>query len=59
MDVLGHMGKNNLIDWSKLRTMDSLVIASGLENDVDLSISNDAHFKKAIPGKRFLSLGAL
>jgi predicted nucleic acid-binding protein len=59
IDVLDHMGKNNLIDWSKLRAMDSLIIASGLENDVDLFISNDAHFKKAIPGKIFLSLDAL
>lgn len=59
MDVLEHIGRNHLIDWSKLRTIDSLIIASGLENDVELFISNDAHFKKAIPKKLALSLDAL
>ncbi len=59
MDVLEHIGRNNLVNWSKLRTTDSLIIASGLENGVDLFISNDAHFKKAIPGDLSLSLDAL
>lgn len=59
IDVLEHIGRNNLVDWSKLRTTDSLIIASGLENGVDLFLSNDAHFKKAIPGDIFLSLDAL
>jgi predicted nucleic acid-binding protein len=48
-DVLECIGKNNLIDWSKLRTLDSLIIASGLANGVELFISNDTHFKRAIP----------
>ena len=59
MEVLEHIGRNNLIDWSKLRTIDSLIIASGLENGVELFISNDAHFKKAIPRDLALSLDAL
>ena len=40
IDVLEHIGRNNLVDWSKLRTTDSLIIASGLENGVDLFLSN-------------------
>ena len=59
MDVLEHIGTTNLIDWSKLRTTDSLIIASGLENGVELFISNDAHFKKAIPRDLALSLDVL
>jgi predicted nucleic acid-binding protein len=59
MDVLEHIGRNNLVDWPKLRTTDSLIIASGLENGVDLFISNDAHFKKAIPDGMSVSLDAL
>ena len=55
-DVLGRIGKNNLINWSGLRTTDSLIIASGLANDVELFISNDTHFKKAIPRNFALSL---
>lgn len=55
MDVLDRMGRNNLISWSKLRTTDSLIIASGLANGVELFVSNDTHFKKAIPGTFALS----
>jgi predicted nucleic acid-binding protein len=55
IDVLEHIGKGDLIDWPKLRTTDSLIIASGLENAAELFISNDAHFKKAIPGDLALS----
>ncbi|MEA3360099.1 MAG: type II toxin-antitoxin system VapC family toxin [Thermodesulfobacteriota bacterium] len=58
MGVLGRMGKNNLINWSRLRTTDSLIIASGLSNGVELFISNDTHFKKAIPGNFVLSFDA-
>ncbi len=56
--VLKHVGENNLVEWTKLRTIDSLIIASGLENSVDLFISNDAHFKKAIHEDLSLSLDA-
>jgi predicted nucleic acid-binding protein len=59
MDVLEHIGSNNSVDWPKLRTIDSLIIASGLENGVDLFVSNDAHFKKAIPADISVSLDAL
>jgi predicted nucleic acid-binding protein len=55
-DVLEYIGKNDLINWPKLRTIDSLIIASGLANGVDLFISNDAHFKKAIPDDWVISL---
>jgi predicted nucleic acid-binding protein len=56
--VLEHIGGDNSIDWTKLRTIDSLIIASGLENGVDLFVSNDAHFKKAIHQGLSLSLDA-
>jgi len=54
-DVLEHIGRNSIIEWSKLRTIDSLIIASGLEKDVELFISNDDHFKRAIPRDLMLS----
>lgn len=47
-DVIGVIGIDERISWSKLRAVDSLIIASGLINEVDLFISNDLHFKKAI-----------
>lgn len=47
-DVLGHIGLESQINWSQLRTTDSLIIASGLANNVDLFVSNDHHFKKAL-----------
>jgi predicted nucleic acid-binding protein len=59
LEVLAHIGENSLVDWSNLRTADSLIIASGLENCVDLFVSNDAHFKKAISGDLSLSLDTL
>jgi len=49
VDVLPHIGMDTRIDWSRLRTADSLIIASGMLNDVELVISNDLHFKKALP----------
>ena len=58
LGVLEHIGGNNLVDWTKLRTTDSLIIASGLENSVDLFVSNDAHFKKALHEGLSLSLDA-
>ena len=38
-----------LFDWSKLRTLESLIIASGLVNHVDVFVSNDEHFRQALP----------
>ncbi len=48
IDVLSTIGIDERISWSKLRVVDSLIIASGLLNKVDKYISNDMHFKKAI-----------
>ncbi len=47
-DVLEHIGRDKRIDWAKLRTVDSLIIASGLEGEADLFISNDDHFRRAV-----------
>ena len=55
MNVLEIVGNDERIDWSGLRTVDSLIIASGLVNGVDLFISDDRHFKKSLPGKMILS----
>jgi predicted nucleic acid-binding protein len=52
-NVLEHMGVHPQIDWPRLRTIDSVIIASGLLNNVDLIVSNDFHFKKALP-KEFI-----
>jgi len=54
-DVLEHIGKDLTIQWSQLRVMDSLILASGLINSVDLIISNDIHFKKALTGDLILA----
>jgi predicted nucleic acid-binding protein len=47
-DVLECVGNDERIKWNRLRTMDSLIIASGLVNQADLIISNDKHFKSAL-----------
>jgi predicted nucleic acid-binding protein len=52
-EILDHIGKDQSIKWDKLRIVDSLIIASALKNKVDIIISNDAHFRQAIP-KDFL-----
>ncbi|MFO7665574.1 MAG: type II toxin-antitoxin system VapC family toxin [Desulfobacterales bacterium] len=54
-DVLDNVGKNSAIEWSQLRVMDSLILASGLVNSVNLIISNDIHFKKALAGDIILA----
>jgi hypothetical protein len=46
--VNNHIGDDNQIDWSQLRTLDSLVIASGMFNHVDVFVSNDEHFRRAL-----------
>ena len=53
--VLEYICSDFQITWSNLRAMDSLIIASGLANDVDLFISNDDHFNRAIPKTNILS----
>ena len=47
-DVLEIIGLDNRIKWENLRTIDGLIIASGLRNHVDKIISNDLHFKQAV-----------
>ena len=49
------IGGDEQIDWVKLRTLDSLIIASGLTNAVDRIVSNDDHFRQAIPRHLLLS----
>ena len=44
-DILEIIGIDDRINWAKLRTIDSLIIASGLKNNIDRIISNDLHFK--------------
>lgn len=53
--VLEMVGNDARIEWKGLRTVDSLIIASGLFCGADLFISNDRHFKKALPRKMILS----
>jgi predicted nucleic acid-binding protein len=53
--VLDVIGNDKRIKWSKLRTVDSLIIASALENNVDKIISNDNHFKQALPKELLIS----
>ena len=53
--VLDIIGNDNRIQWSKLRTVDSLIIASALKNKVNKIISNDHHFKQALPKELLLS----
>jgi predicted nucleic acid-binding protein len=53
--VIDHIGHDKQIDWSKLRTLDSLIIASGLVNHVDVFVSNDEHFRQALPSSMLLS----
>ncbi len=55
MNVLEIVGNDKRIDWSGLRTVDSLIIASGIVNGVDLFVSNDRHFIKSLPRKMILS----
>ena len=52
-DTLKQIGMDTRIQWSHLRTMDTLIIASGIINNVDLIVSNDIHFKKAL-AKEFI-----
>lgn len=55
LDVLDRVGIDEKIKWIGLRTVDSLIVASGLVNGVDLFVSNDRHFQKALPRKMILS----
>ena len=48
-EVLDKIGKDQRVKWPKLRTVDALIIASGLVNNVDRIVSNDVHFQNALP----------
>jgi len=58
LDVLEVVGNEERIEWTGLRATDSLIIASGLINDVDLFISNDIHFIKSIPEEMIIYLNS-
>ena len=53
--VLEIVGNDERVNWNGLRTVDSLIVASGIINGVDLFISNDRHFKKSLPREMVLS----
>jgi predicted nucleic acid-binding protein len=53
-EVINRIGMDEEITWSGLRTADSLIIACGLVNKVELFISNDLHFRTALPSDRIL-----
>jgi predicted nucleic acid-binding protein len=53
--ILDIIGEDQRISWSKLRTVDSLIIASAMKNNVNKIISNDNHFKQALPQELLLS----
>ena len=55
-EVLDIVGRDGRVAWEKLRMADSLIIASGLLNQVDLFVSNDLHFAKALPPEMLISL---
>ena len=48
-EVLDQIGKDQRVKWPRLRTVDALIIASGLVNNVDRIVSNDVHFQNALP----------
>ena len=54
-DVLEKIGNDDRINWKALRSIDSMIIASGLYSEVDLFISNDRHFIKALPAEMLFS----
>ena len=56
--VIDLIGDDKQIEWSKLRTLDSLIIASGLVNHVDVFVSNDEHFRQALPSHMLRSFRA-
>ena len=53
--ILDIVGEDKRINWPKVRTIDSLIIASALKNNVNKIISNDNHFKQALPKELLIS----
>ncbi|MDZ7831130.1 MAG: PIN domain-containing protein [Desulfobacterales bacterium] len=54
-EVLDSVGQHEQVNWKTLRTIDALIVASGLHNQADLFISNDRHFIKSLPPEMMLS----
>jgi predicted nucleic acid-binding protein len=54
IEVLNKVGDDSRVNWQVLRTIDGLIIASGLINHVDLIVSNDKHFKKSLSPQMLL-----
>ena len=54
-EVLERIGNDDRVNWRILRSIDRLIIASGLYAEVDLFISNDRHFKNSLPSEMLLS----
>lgn len=54
-DVIDYVGADKRVNWEILRTVDSLIIASGLHAQADLFISNDRHFMQALSPELLLS----
>ena len=54
-EVLDNVGQHEQVNWKTLRTVDALIVASGLHNQADLFISNDRHFIKSLPPEMMLS----
>jgi predicted nucleic acid-binding protein len=54
--VIDEIGKDQRIEWKRLRTIDALIIASGLVHGVELIVSNDSHFQAALPEDLVVSL---
>ena len=48
-EVVDCISQDEKVNWKALRTMDALIIASGLHAGVDLFVSNDRHFINALP----------
>jgi predicted nucleic acid-binding protein len=57
-EVLQHVGTHEAVQWSKLRTMDALIIGSGLAGGVEAFVSNDARWRKAISPEYLITLEA-
>jgi predicted nucleic acid-binding protein len=57
--VLEKIGKDPRVQWPRLRTVDSLIIASGLVQDVQKIVSHDAHFHSALSGELFFCFDRL
>ena len=54
-EVIDKIGKDQRVEWAKLRTIDALIVSSGLVNNVEQMVSNDAHFQSALPENLLLS----